>query len=235
LASRFLSVYYFLMRKLLILAALLAAMLQTAAAEDLVPLPLVLPPPAMKGTPQALPTNTTALPLTSDPRPPFLAPKGVANVALGKPVSASDPNLINGELKQITDGKKEAYEENVVTLRRGLRWVQIDLQGEYKIYAVVIWHDFNIPLVYRDVIVQLSDDPEFKTGVQTIFNNDQKNTAALGAGTDREYFENSLTGSGKLIDAKGIQARYIRCYSKGSTDSALNSYIEVEAFGLPGT
>jgi hypothetical protein len=189
----------------------------------------------MKGTPQALPTNTTALPLTSDPRPPFLAPKGVANVALGKPVSASDPNLINGELKQITDGKKEAYEENVVTLRRGLRWVQIDLQGEYKIYAVVIWHDFNIPLVYRDVIVQLSDDPEFKTGVQTIFNNDQKNTAALGAGTDREYFENSLTGSGKLIDAKGIQARYIRCYSKGSTDSALNSYIEVEAFGLPGT
>jgi hypothetical protein len=223
------------MRKLLMLVALLAAVWQTAAAQDLVPLPLVLPPPAMKGTPQALPTNTTALPLTSDPRPAFLAPKGVVNVAAGKPVSASDTNLINGELKQITDGKKEAYEENVVTLRRGLRWVQIDLQGEFKIYAVVIWHDFNIPLVYRDVIVQLSDDPDFKSGVQTIFNNDQKNTAGLGAGTDREYFENSLTGSGKLIDAKGIQARYLRCYSKGSTDNALNSYIEVEAYGLPGT
>jgi hypothetical protein len=223
------------MRNLFILALLLAATLQPAAAQDLAPLPLVLPPPAMKGTPQALPTNTTALPLTSNPRPPFLAPKGVVNVALHKPVTASDTNLINGELRQITDGKKEAYEENVVTLRRGLRWVQIDLQAEYKIYAVVIWHDFNIPLVYRDVIVQLSDDPEFKTGVQTIFNNDQKNTAGLGAGTDREYFENSLTAAGKLIDAKGLQARYIRCYSKGSTDSALNSYIEVEAFGLPGT
>jgi hypothetical protein len=222
-----------IMRKLAILAALLAAPLQPAAAQDLAPLPLVLPPPAMKGTPQALPTNTTALPLTSDPRPPFLAPKGAVNVALGKPVTASDTNLINGDLKQITDGKKEAFDENVVTLRRGVRWVQIDLQGEYKLYAVVIWHDFTIPLVYRDVIVQLSDDPEFKTGVQTIFNNDQMNTAGLGLGTDREYFENSLTGAGKLIDAKGLQARYLRCYSKGSTDSALNSYIEVEAYGLP--
>jgi hypothetical protein len=89
--------------------------------------------------------------------------------------------------------------------------------------------------VYRDVIVQVSDDPEFKTGVQTLFNNDQKNSAGLGIGTDREYFENSLTGAGKVIDAHGIQARYVRCYSKGSTDSALNSYIEVEAYGLPGT
>src|ERR1700675_2913328 len=114
------------MRKLWIFAALLAAMLQHAPAEDLAPLPLVLPPPAMKGTPQVLPTNTTALPLTSDPRPPFFAPKGVVNVALNKPVSASDTNLINGELRQITDGKKGAFEENVVTLRRGLQWVQID-------------------------------------------------------------------------------------------------------------
>jgi hypothetical protein len=223
----------FFMRKSFLLAALLAAAFQSVLADDLAPIPLVLPPPAMKGTPQALPTNTTALPLTSDPRPPFLAPKGAANVARGKPVSASDTNLINGDLQQITDGKKEAYDENVVTLRRGLRWVQIDLQGEYKIYAVVLWHEFSIPVVYRDVIVQLSDDPEFKTGVQTIFNNDQMNTAGLGLGTDREYFENSLTGAGKLIDAKGLPARYVRCYSKGSTDSALNSYIEIEAYGLP--
>jgi len=205
------------------------------AADELAPLPLVLPPPAMKGTPQDLPTNTTALPLTDKPLPPFLAPKGVTNVALGKPVSSSDPNLISGTLQQITDGRKQAYEENVVTLRRGLRWVQIDLQGEFKLYAIVIWHDFTTPVVYRDVIVQVSDDPEFKTGVQTLFNNDQKNSAGLGIGTDREYFENSLTGAGKVIDARGIQARYIRCYSKGSTDSALNSYIEVEAYGLPGT
>jgi hypothetical protein len=224
------------MRKLLFLPVLLAASAwHRAAAAEMAPLPLVLPPPAMKGTPQSLPTNTTALPLTSTPRPPFLAPKGVVNVALGKPVTASASNLINGELRQITDGKKEAYEENVVTLRRGLQWVQIDLKGEFKLYAIVLWHDFTTPVVYRDVIVQVSDDPEFKAGAQTLFNNDQKNSAGLGLGTDREYFENSLTGAGKLIDAKGIQARYIRCYSKGSTDNALNSYIEIEAFGLPAT
>jgi hypothetical protein len=227
-----------MMKRLLIVAALLAgAATQRGAGQgsDLAPLPLALPPPAMKGTPQNMPTNTTALPLTDKPLPPFLAPKGVSNVALGKPVSSDAPNLISGDLKQITDGKKQAYEENVVTLRRGLRWVQIDLQGEYKLYAIVVWHDFTTPAVYRDVIVQVSDDAEFKSGVVTLFNNDQKNSGGMGLGTDREYFENSLTGAGKVVDAKGTRARYVRCYSKGSTDSALNTYIEVEAYGLPAS
>ncbi|HEX3716733.1 MAG TPA: hypothetical protein VH595_02090 [Verrucomicrobiae bacterium] len=221
------------MNKLFFLGVFASAIVFQAAADDLVPLPLVLPPPAMKGTPQAVPLDTTALPLDDKPRPPFLAPKGTANVSLGKPVSASDTNLISGDLSQITDGHKQAFQENVVTLRHGLRWVQIDLRGEYKLYAILLWHDFTTPIVCRDVIVQVSDDPEFKTGVTTLFNNDQKNSAGLGIGTDREYFENSLTGAGKLIDAKGTKARYVRCYSKGSTDSALNTYIEVEAWGLP--
>ena len=38
--------------------------------------------------------------------------------------------------------------------------------------------------------------------------------AGLGIGKDREYFE---TNEGKLVDAKGIKARYVRLYSKGST------------------
>jgi len=205
------------------------------AGADLAPLPLVLPLPALKGTPPNLPANTTAEPLNSKPRPVFFAPKGVVNVALGKPVSASDTNLITGDLRQITDGKKGAYEENVVTLRRGLQWVQIDLQGEFNLYAIVLWHDFSTPVVYRDVIVQISDDAEFKTGVRTLFNNDQKNSAGFGIGTDREYFDNPLTGAGKLIDAKGARARYVRCYSHGSSDNALNTYIEVEAYGLPAS
>jgi hypothetical protein len=220
------------------LAALGRALAEDAtpkAGADLAPLPLTLPPPAVKGTPPNLPTNTTAEPLTSKPRPPFYAPKGVANVALGKPVSASDTNLITGELRQITDGRKNASEENVVTLRRGLQWVQIDLQGEFDLYAIVLWHDFSSPVVYRGVIVQVSDDPLFKTGVRTLFNNDRQNSAGLGAGTDREYFDNPLTGAGKLIDAKGIRARYLRCYSRGNTDNALNTYIEVEAYGLPAS
>jgi hypothetical protein len=219
--------------KFLLLAAVVCA--AGARADDLAPLPLVLPPPALKGTPPNLPTNTTAEPLSSKPRPIFYAPKGVANVALGKPVTASDSNLIGGELKQITDGKKGAYEENIVTMRRGLQWVQIDLQGEFTLYAIALWHDFSSPVVVRSVIVQVSDDPDFKTGVQTLFNNDQKNVEGLGAGTDREYFDNPLTGAGKLIDAKGVKARYVRCYSHGNSDNALNTYIEVEAYGLPAS
>jgi hypothetical protein len=202
---------------------------------DVVPLPLVLPAPALKGTPQNLPTNTSAPPFTDKTPAPFYAPKGVKNVALGKPVTSSNPTPFQGELQQITDGKKQAFEENVVTLRKGMQWVQIDLQAEYNLYAIVVWHDFSVAAVYRDVIVQVSDDPEFETGVHTLFNNDQSNHSGMGAGTEREYFENPLTGEGKLVDAKGIKARYVRCYSHGSTDSALNTYIEIEAYGLPSS
>ena len=53
---------------------------------------------------------------------------------------------------------------------------------------------------------------------------------ALGAGADREYFE---THEGKLINAKGVKARYMRFYSKGSTESALNEYTELEVYGWP--
>jgi hypothetical protein len=52
----------------------------------------------------------------------------------------------------------------------------------------------------------------------------------LGAGTSREYFE---TNEGKLIEGKGTQARYVRLYSRGSTESRLNEYTEVEVYGRP--
>ena len=200
------------------------------AAGDLTPLPLNLPPAGYEGTPKDMPPDTTAEKPTGKPRPPFYAPKGVQNVALGKPVTSSDPSPISGDLKQITDGKKHAFDENVVTLRRRTQWVQIDLQGQYSIYAILIWHEHKTPVVYRDVIVQVSEDPEFKRDVHALFNNDQDNSSGLGVGTDREYFENH---EGKLIDAKGTKARYVRCYSKGNTDHALNSYTEIEVYALP--
>jgi len=52
----------------------------------------------------------------------------------------------------------------------------------------------------------------------------------LGVGTDREFFE---TFEGKLIPVKGVKARYLRFYSKGSTESALNEYTEIEVYGKP--
>ncbi|HXT38545.1 MAG TPA: hypothetical protein VN887_00835 [Candidatus Angelobacter sp.] len=199
-------------------------------AGELAPLPLNLPPAGYEGTPKDMPPDTTAEKPSGKPRPPFLAPKGVKNVAAGRPVTSSDSSPISGDLKQITDGKKDAFDENVVTLRRRTQWVQVDLQGEFNLYAILLWHEHKSPVVYRDVIVQVSDDPEFKNGVHTLFNNDQDNSSGLGVGTDREYFENH---EGKLIDAKGTRARYVRCYSKGNTDYALNSYTEIEVYALP--
>ena len=52
----------------------------------------------------------------------------------------------------------------------------------------------------------------------------------MACGTDREYFE---THEGRLINAKGVKARYLRFYSKGSTESALNEYTEIEVYGRP--
>ena len=86
------------------------------------------------------------------------------------------------------------------------------------------------PRVYFDVIVQLADDAAFKKNVRTLFNNDHDNTSGLGAGKDMNYVE---TAEGKLVDAKGARARYVRLYSKGNNANELNHYVEVEVFGRP--
>ena len=98
----------------------------------------------------------------------------------------------------------------------------------FRSFALVIWHAHNMAKVYHDVIVQVADDPDFTEKVRTVFNNDLDNSSGLGVGSDREYFE---THEGKLINARGIKARYIRFYSNGSTESALNEYTEIEVYG----
>jgi hypothetical protein len=80
------------------------------------------------------------------------------------------------------------------------------------------------------VIVQVSDDKDFLKGVQTIFNNDHDNTSGLGAGKDKEYIE---VAEGRLIDPKGVKARYLRFYSNGNTTNDLNHYVEIEVYGTP--
>ena len=192
-------------------------------------LALQLPAPTLKGTPEDLPKGPNIEPLSDKPRPPFLAPRGVTNVALGKPVTSS-VQPFSGEPGQITDGKKEAFDYDAVEFKKGTQWVQIDLGDAYSIYAIALWHDHRYIQVMHDVIVQVSDDPDFKTNVQTLFNNDADNSSGLGVGTDREYFE---TNQGKIIDAKGVKARYVRGYTRGGTSSALNCWQEIEAYALP--
>ncbi len=201
------------------------------AADDKVPLKLNLPAPAFKGTPKDIQTNSYTEPYDPNkPRPPFMVSPGLKNVAQGAKVTASDKNATAEALAKLTDGDKEASEQSIIYLRKGTQWVQFDLGSPQELFAIVIWHAHNSAKIYHDVIVQVADDQDFIQNVRTIFNNDQDNTSGLGVGTNLEYFE---THEGKLIDAKGVKARYVRFYSKGSTESALNEYTEVEIYGRP--
>jgi hypothetical protein len=193
----------------------------------LVPLKIDLPRPMFVGTPLDRRVPNLEKP-RNRPRPPFLAPLGTTNVALGKPVTSSDTEPIIGTLEMITDGDKEGSDGSVVELAPGRQYVTLDLRGRYEIYAVALWHFHQQPRVYLDVIVQLSNDPSFRTGVTTVFNNDADNSIGFGTGSDLNYIE---TNEGRLIDAKGIEARYLRLYSNGNSSDDLNHYIEVEAYG----
>jgi len=199
-------------------------------AGDLEPIPLVLPKPMFVGTPQSFRGITNLEKPLGKPRPPFYAPKGTTNITLGKPVTSSDEQPIIGEIKMINDGDKEAADGSYVELGPMKQYITIDLGAPYNIYAIVIWHYHKQARVYKDVVVQVADDPDFITNVRTVFNNDNDNSSGLGVGSDMNYVE---TAEGKLIDAKGVVARFVRCYSNGNTSNDLNNYIEVEAYGLP--
>ena len=215
-----------------VLNLLLAPTLLAAdAASDQVPLAIKLPAPAFKGTPKDLAIDTNRVDMPSDkPRPPMMVPAGLKNIAPGSKITCSDKNATADTLAKITDGDKDASDQSIIFLRKGTQWVQLDFGSPQEIFAIVLWHAHNMAKVYHDVIVQVADDPDFIQNVRTIFNNDSDNSSGLGVGTNREYFE---TYEGRLIDAKGITARYMRFYSKGSTESALNEYTEIEVYGRP--
>ena len=202
-----------------------------ADVPELVPLDIKLPRPMFVGTPQNIQGVTNLeKPLGRD-RPPFYAPAGTKNVALGKPVTSSpDEEPIIGNIEMVTDGDKEATDGSYVELGPFRQSITIDLGAQFNIYAILLWHYHQQARVYFDVVVQVADDPDFITNVRTLFNNDHDNSSGLGIGSDMHYVE---TAEGKLIDAKGVQACYVRLYSNGSSSNELNHYIEVEVFGAP--
>jgi hypothetical protein len=201
----------------------------TAFAQDQVPLQTDLPKPLFVGTPVPI-TVKNLEPSPKGKRPDFMVPAGTVNLAKGKKVTSSDSEPVIGTLDLLTDGDKEGDEGSWVELGPGKQWVQIDLEKEATISAIMLWHFHSQQRVYFDVVAQVSDDPKFEKDVTTIFNADAANELGLGAGTDRPYIE---TYEGKLIDAKGVKGRYVRLYSKGNTTNKMNHYIEVEVFGKP--
>lgn len=201
----------------------------TEAQAALEPIPLEIPKAMFIGTPENIEGIENLEKPLGKARPPFLAPAGTVIASAGKPVTASETEPIIGQFSWLVDGDKEASEGSLVEMGPFVQWVQVDLEAEHDIYAVVMWHYHKTPRVYNDVVVQVSNDPEF-IEVKTIFNNDHDNSAGLGVGQDKNYVE---TAEGKLIDAKGVRGRYIRFYSNGNNSNDLNHYIEVEVFGKP--
>ncbi|MHC4118010.1 MAG: hypothetical protein ACYSWO_10930 [Planctomycetota bacterium] len=203
------------------------------AAAGLVPFEMELPKPMFVGTPQDTKVPNLEKPL-GHARPPFLAPPGTTNVAKGKPVSSSDEEPIIGEIDYITDGDMEAADGSYVELGPFVQHVTVDLEAVNEIYAICVWHYHKQARVYFDVVVQVADDPDFITNVQTVFNNDIDNSAGFGVGTDKHYSE---TNEGKLIYVldKAVKGRYVRLYSNGNTSNDLNHYIEVAVFGKPAS
>ena len=216
-------------QKLIATSAALLFALNAAVAGDKTPLKTELPKPFFGGTP--VPFKLPNLePARTGKRPDFLVPLGTVNLAKDKKVTSSDNDPVIGTLDLVTDGDKAADEGSWVELAPGKHWVQIDLEKESEIQALLIWHFHSQARAYLGVVVQVSNDPEFKKDVTTIFNNDMQNTHGFGAGKDYAYTEDY---EGKLIDAKAVKGRYVRLYSAGNTTNKLNHYTEVEVFGKP--
>ncbi len=195
-----------------------------------VPLETACPKEVLAGTPpEVLVKLYPYLPMPPAKIPKLMVPPGTTNVALKKKVTSSDALPLLGELSYVTDGNKLGTDGTFVELGPMKQWVQIDLEKSCTIHAIYIWHYFLEARSYHDVVVQVADDAEFTKNVKTIYNNDTDNSLKLGIGRDRPYID---THFGKLIDAKGVQGRFVRLYSGGSTANDVNHYVEVEVFGI---
>jgi len=192
-----------MLRTLAILLAL--SSVGAARAEELVPLKIELPKPLFVGTPRPIKVSNLE-PEQAANAGPLMVPAGTALLSLNKPVASSDTSPVIGELTCVTDGDKSGDEGSYVELGPGVQWVQIDLGGPARIAAIAVWHFHAQARVYHAVVVQASN------------------------GSDYAYVE---TYKGKIIDAKGVTARFVRLYSNGNTSDELNHYTEVEVYGKP--
>ncbi|MCB1094796.1 MAG: hypothetical protein KDN22_04370 [Verrucomicrobiae bacterium] len=190
------------------------------------------PPPVFVGTPPvSVPGLTDPLGNPIAEQPPRMTLRLPAdarsNVALGKRVSASDALPMEGELGDITDGVRSS--EAIVTLDSGMQWVQLDLDARHEIYGIALWHDYSTPTVYFDVVVEISDDPDFEEGVLTVFNNSRDGVPSenIGKGSDLPYLE---TNYGCVLETSGVKGRYVRLYSNGCSQDIVNRYTEVEIY-----
>lgn len=219
------------MNKTTLAIAALAALSTAVSAQETEEIKIEFPKPMFIGTPVPAKLPNLETPDPSKIIKSFQAPKGTVNLAKGKEVTSSDPAPIIGDLPLVTDGDADGSDGCFVELAPGPQWVQIDLGEATSINKIAMWHYHKQAQAYVDVIVQVSDDKEFKAGVTTLFNSDHDDTLKLGKGADPAYIE---TNHGRVVDGKNTKARYVRLWSGGNTSNEMNHYCEVQVFGVPG-
>lgn len=113
-------------------------------------------------------------------------------------------------------------------------WVQIDLGSERRIDHLWLWHDQGTlarrqtPEVFEDVIVQISYDADFRSGVTTLFNSDDDGSCGQGKGTDPTYME---TNHGRGVPAQGQKVRYVRIWGGKAYSGGPCRFTEVTVWG----
>ena len=155
--------------------------------------------------------------------------KGTALLSKEKDVTSSETAPSIGDLTLVSDGDKDGADGSFVELGPGQQWVQLDLGSPSTISAVAVWHFHKQARVYKDVLIEVSNDPEFKTST-IIFNNDDDNSLGKGAGKDPSYVE---TNHGRLMSGKEAKGQYVRARSNGNHVDDLNHYVEIEVYGVP--
>src|SRR6202042_27554 len=104
-----------------------------------VPLQLKLPAPVFSGTPKQVPPGVVVDPPNTKP-PVVMVPPDAHNIAAKAKISSSDKLATTAMLAKITDGDKDADEDSIVLLHKGLQWIQFDFGKPEEIFAVAIWH-----------------------------------------------------------------------------------------------
>lgn len=219
-------------KRVVVYAFLLAGVLAPLWAQQATgkeELKLRLPKPMFIGTPTNIKSPNLEV-ITGKPRAPFMVPVGTKLLSLKQPVKSSDTQPVIGEIEMVTDGEKEGGDGYFIELGPSRQWVQIDLGASHALHAILAWHYHSQARVYRDVVVQVSDDKDFLKNVYPVFNSDHDNSSGLGIGKDKEYIE---VAEGRLFDPRGAKGRYVRMYSKGNTTNDLNHYVEIEVYGTP--
>lgn len=151
--------------------------------------------------------------------------------SMGTPKEAQDHN--GGKtIAAVVDGRTDA--ENSIQFD-GCAFIQVDMEKSVWINKVVLnlWHDW----VFRSVTVQVSDDPAFETGVQTIFCSDGGNWNGLSAykgsmdpahNYNVEWIPNASVGF--TFNFEPIKGRYIRAFAQTGQGSYNSIYTELQAW-----